>query len=551
MAASDIMQGRLVVLFCLTTCCAAALGYAPGCSFRGEEHTEWFNNTKCIQKIGLIMEQGETLTMTVDENNTEVWAAVFELCDKHRYDFGKSWNAVTAIKRVVGSIFEDTKLGAKIGYKFGATLGFGSCFVKSMLDRTKCNDDDLSICKPIHGIDCDHGRDLPGAGATDDEVACCEECRQTEGCAAWSWNAHTNGSQGFCYLKKGCGTRTLSPNTISGISMDPMLRTRCKAWRALKDGVDCGVDGLWGGGVLGAGAGAVAGTARGTVEARQERHQIHVHFKPKHQYGCIFQMRNDHSDSEHKRWRSDDFCVTKTDALMEQGSTFTMTVDEHNAKVWSELVRLCDKHHYHFGKSWKAVTSVKRVVGRIVEDTEFGAKLGLAAGRTLGFGSCFVRSMLDVTNCHDDKADLCVPQRMVNCDTGENLPFTRVTADAGACCELCRATPECTAWTWNAHTEMYHHQCYLKRGCPSRSFDEHTISGVSAGSRVSKVCKFLMAGVAGVECGVKGLLVGGVLGPAAGVAMGTIRGTVEALEEKDRIRVFFKPGRRPESEMLI
>merc|ERR1712083_1022008 len=99
--------------------------------------------------------------------------------------------------------------------------------------------------------------------------------------------------------------------------------------------------------------------------------------------------------------------------------------------------------------------------------------------------------------------------------------------------------------------DVYNHNCYLKKDCVNPSFNENTISGVSAGPMVSKPCKVLMAMKAGAECGAKGFLAGGVLGTAAGAATGTVHGTVEARQEKDQIRVYVKAGHKVESEMLI
>merc|ERR1712151_1045492 len=54
------------------------------------------------------------------------------------------------------------------------------------------------ICSPNDGYDCDAGKNIGQQKQVDSAEACCEYCKSTKGCHAWSWNKPDSGMPKYC-----------------------------------------------------------------------------------------------------------------------------------------------------------------------------------------------------------------------------------------------------------------------------------------------------------------------------------------------------------------
>lgn len=73
------------------------------------------------------------------------------------------------------------------------------------------------LCATQSGIQC-YGDDIKDAGPLDSAEACCDACRATSGCAAWTWNAEIDQ---HCWVKRGCSDQRQAKSYISGTSPPP------------------------------------------------------------------------------------------------------------------------------------------------------------------------------------------------------------------------------------------------------------------------------------------------------------------------------------------
>merc|ERR1711974_549224 len=71
-------------------------------------------------------------------DNTDIWAAIMKLADEHGYEFDRSWESVSAFKRIATRIAKDTRYGAQLGTGSVGKTAFSFCFVLSLLDNAKC-----------------------------------------------------------------------------------------------------------------------------------------------------------------------------------------------------------------------------------------------------------------------------------------------------------------------------------------------------------------------------------------------------------------------------
>merc|ERR1719174_2289480 len=93
---------------------------------------------------------------------------------------------------------------------FVISAGGGASNVSSLL-----TDD---ICQSQHSLHCS-GQDLKRIDHVGDHDTCCNACKSTSGCKAWSWG--WNYPEKWCTLKTGCDNKIQDPNVHSGTGDSP------------------------------------------------------------------------------------------------------------------------------------------------------------------------------------------------------------------------------------------------------------------------------------------------------------------------------------------
>jgi len=152
------MAIKMFVLLCSFVPCAA-VDYRAGCFFNSRANS--FSDKKCGEKMDSKIEDGDTFSITVDEGNDALWTKIFDLCNEHHYEFGKSWKSVKAVSRIVHRMATGAREGAQIGSRLGGELGFATCFIAKMLDNPKCGAD--TLCHTFESLK--DGLECSAAGA--------------------------------------------------------------------------------------------------------------------------------------------------------------------------------------------------------------------------------------------------------------------------------------------------------------------------------------------------------------------------------------------------
>ena len=78
---------------------------------------------------------------------------------------------------------------------------------------------------------------------------------------------------------------------------------------------------------------------------------------------------------------------------------------------------------------------------------------------------------------HNVAADLCTLAPEIQCGGHSLTPTIPAVSTAAACCAHCKATANCTAWTWNNPERGGNSLCYAKASCPSPFSYPSVISG--------------------------------------------------------------------------
>ncbi|TMW65405.1 hypothetical protein Poli38472_008047 [Pythium oligandrum] len=280
---------------------------------------------------------------------------------------------------------------------------------------------------------------------------CCDICRNTQGCVAFTWSTQSGGT---CYLKRAKGSTVQKAGVVSSLVLaNPPPVTTC----TLENNVDYIGNDI--GNKPSADAGGCCDICRGTQNC--------VAFSWSNQNGGTCYLKNAKTQTASKSG-----VISSTIAANPQQPTCTLEngIDYIDNDIGNKpsadaggCCDICRGTQNCVAFSWSAGTCyLKRAKGSTVQ------KAGVVSSLVLA-------NPPPVTTCTLEN----------NVDYIGNDIGNKPSADAGGCCDICRGTQNCVAFSWSNQNGG---TCYLKNAKTQTASKSGVISSTIAANPPAPTC---------------------------------------------------------------
>lgn len=280
-----------------------------------------------------------------------------------------------------------------------------------------------------------YGADITNMLATQESL-CCDKCKSTVGCTAWTWSNYLGGT---CWLKSSQGSPSYSPGKTSGYLT---FASKCTIDKD-KDYVDNDVGNVpgqvtqccdlcianskcfvWTWSSYNGGTCWFKSQKGTVIDAPGKTSGVTPKQPPKCTVKNGYDL--DDSDIDNKPGKLDDCCG--------------LCLANSKCKAWSWS-------NFNGGTCWLKSSALKEI-------PKDGVSYGLTEGTTLPPTTCKLYSDTDIVD-----SDI---KNVANKPSGD-------------CCGLCASEPGCVAWAWNSYNGG---TCWLKSGTSTTVARPGVVSGV-------------------------------------------------------------------------